>query len=370
MAIVDRSIFPKLSSNDYDKLLAHPEGKIRMVLDTDTANEIDDQFALAWALLSPDKIELEAVTTEPFSFRHYIPMISRAKDAIVSGKINNKYDKELVIKYSDLIERFDKAGLKPEDMKLVDAKEGEYLSYNEIIKIFNLLDKDPSGLVFHGSQSYLESVDKPIESESAQRIIELALKDSDRPLYVSGIGCVTNLASALLMEPSIIKNVVFLWTSGFPIHSKQANTWSLNLNQDVIASKILFESGVPLVYLPGFQVGSHLTLSLNDMEKWMKGRGKIGDYLYYLYTNNPIHKMNLVDDIAWKSWVIWDIINIAYLINPLWVRTDIFNAVTLNDGLNWVFMDNAHPIREAYEVNRDAIFYDFFQKLNTFTINN
>ena len=31
--------------------LAPPEGKVRMVLDTDTANEIDDQFALVYALL-------------------------------------------------------------------------------------------------------------------------------------------------------------------------------------------------------------------------------------------------------------------------------------------------------------------------------
>ena len=46
------SKFPKLSK---EKLLNHlklPVGKNKLILDTDTANEIDDQFALTWALLS------------------------------------------------------------------------------------------------------------------------------------------------------------------------------------------------------------------------------------------------------------------------------------------------------------------------------
>ena len=36
------------------RALELPEGKIDMVLDTDTFNEVDDQFALAYALLSPE----------------------------------------------------------------------------------------------------------------------------------------------------------------------------------------------------------------------------------------------------------------------------------------------------------------------------
>ncbi len=34
----------------YRQRLAPPRGPVRLVIDTDTANEIDDQFALAWAL--------------------------------------------------------------------------------------------------------------------------------------------------------------------------------------------------------------------------------------------------------------------------------------------------------------------------------
>ena len=41
------------------------------------------------------------------------------------------------------------------------------------------------------------SPDRPLRTPSAERIIARALTSSDRPLYVCGIGCVTNIASAL-----------------------------------------------------------------------------------------------------------------------------------------------------------------------------
>ena len=41
-------------------------GVKRMILDTDTYNEIDDQFALSLAMLAPDKIDLDCVTAAPF----------------------------------------------------------------------------------------------------------------------------------------------------------------------------------------------------------------------------------------------------------------------------------------------------------------
>ena len=45
--------FPKLSKEKLLERLEHPNGIARVIIDTDAANEIDDQFALTWALLSP-----------------------------------------------------------------------------------------------------------------------------------------------------------------------------------------------------------------------------------------------------------------------------------------------------------------------------
>ena len=58
--------FPELSVSRRLELLAPPSGPVRLVLDTDTYNEIDDQFALTYALLSPERIRLEAVYAAPF----------------------------------------------------------------------------------------------------------------------------------------------------------------------------------------------------------------------------------------------------------------------------------------------------------------
>jgi hypothetical protein len=53
-SVVFSQDFPTINETDRISLLEPNKGKIRMVLDTDTYNEIDDQFALAYALLSED----------------------------------------------------------------------------------------------------------------------------------------------------------------------------------------------------------------------------------------------------------------------------------------------------------------------------
>ena len=162
----------------------------------------------------------------------------------------------------------------------------------------------------------------------------------------------------------IINNLVVVWTSGFPTHSINNNTNSLNLVQDVLSSQLLFECGVAHVYLPGYHVGAQLTLSLPDMKEFVKGRGDIGNYLYELYTNNPLHKQRGVTDQTWRTWVIWDVINIAWMIEPSWVPSHVVSSPVLNNELYWRRDTESYPMREAYGVNRDAIFYDFFKKID------
>ena len=55
-------LFPVLPEELRQKRLEWPHGKINAVLDTDLSNEIDDLFALGLAILTPEKINLQAVT--------------------------------------------------------------------------------------------------------------------------------------------------------------------------------------------------------------------------------------------------------------------------------------------------------------------
>ena len=154
-----------------------------------------------------------------------------------------------------------------------------------------------------------------------------------------------------------------VWTSGYPSWSPFSNRPSLNLVQDVAASRLLFDSGVPLVYLPGFYIGAQLTISLPEMEHGVRGRGRIGDYLYHLFTHNPIHLQRGITDQSDRTWVIWDLICLAWLLDADWVPSRLVPSPSLDAGLHWQHPVGRHAIREAIGIDRDAIFRDFVRKL-------
>ena len=357
------SKFPKLSK---EKLLNHlqlPVGKNKLILDTDTANEIDDQFALTWALLSKDKIDLLGVTAEPYSFQHHKEELLEAYNLIKSNKEITNENNELIMNYKSWVNGLIESNIDPNDIYFDTPKEGVEKSYQEIINVFAKLNIPHEGKVFKGSKTYLKDFNEPIISESSDFIINTCLKYPNEKIYVCAIGCLTNIASAILINPNIINNLVVVWTSGYPTNSLNNNNNSLNLVQDVLSSQLLFECGVANVYLPGFNVGAQLTLSLPDVKEFIKGRGEIGNYLYHLYTHNPLHKQRGILDQSWRTWVIWDVINIAWMIEPSWVPTHIVNTPYLTDDLLWKQRDNSQIMREAFGVNRDEIFYDFYKKI-------
>ena len=329
--------FPKLSTEQLMINLSNPTGKNKLIIDTDTANEIDDQFALAWALLSEDKIDLLGVTAEPYSFQHHKEELLQAFNIITEDKEINENNRNLVESYRDWVNGLIDTDQHPDDIYFDSPEEGVEKSYQEIIKIFDKLNMPYKGKVFRGSDQYLTNFEEPLITESSEFIVNTCLLYPNEKIYVCAIGCLTNIASALLIKPEIIKNMVVVWTAGFPTFSFNHNKNSLNLVQDVHASQLLFECGVANVYLPGFNVGAQLTLSLPDMKEFVKGKGKIGDYLYHLYTNNPLHKQRGVLDQTWRTWVIWDVINIAWLINPSWVPSSIIKS---SSSLNLFILTN------------------------------
>jgi len=356
--------FPALDPELLAERLALPPTQARLLIDTDTANEIDDQFAIAWALMSPEHMTVEAVTTEPFSFAHHREALLVAERAIATG---DKADEHLVGGFQGWLTRLHNCGKRAEDVKFVNPAEGMELSYQEILTIYEKLGMASDGKVFRGATQYMEKPDTPVNSESVDTIIDLA-KSGSQPLYIAAMGCVTNIAAALLRAPEIRENIVVIWTSAYPSSAPHCNRPSLNLIQDVHASRLMFDSGVPLVYLPGYHVGAQLKISLPEVEKFIKGAGDIGDYLHHLYTNNPLHTMFALQDTARRTWVIWDIIDIAWLINPDWVPTTLTTSPILDKALHWKTDKSRHLIREAHDVQRDEIFLDFYDKLAKYSV--
>ena len=131
--------FPKLSNEKILLNLSNPFGKNKLILDTDTANEIDDQFALAWTLLSGDKINLLGVTAEPYSFQHHKEELLEAFNIIKEKKEISKDNINLVNNYSDWVNGLIESNIHPNDIYFDTPKEGVEKSYLEIIKVFDKL---------------------------------------------------------------------------------------------------------------------------------------------------------------------------------------------------------------------------------------
>lgn len=330
---------PAIARDDawYGQRLAAPAPgrRLRIVIDTDAANEIDDPFALAWALLRPERLCIEGLYAAPFSFAH-------RRAALPHAPANA-------------------APFNP-------PAEGMARSVDEIQRVLDLLHLPDGGRVRRGSPRYLSDLSQPIASDAADHLIATARATPEGDtLYVVALGCVTNIASALLQAPEIAQRIVVVWTSGYPSHAPHINH-SFNLEQDLLASRWLLDSGVPHVYLPGFQVGAQLRLSLAEMERHVQPCGAIGAHLHRLFTHNPLWPIlglqHLQDGRTPHSWVIWDVINIAWLLESDWVPSELLRTPRLDDAKRWQpAAGPRHPMREAHAVQRDAIFNDFFRAL-------
>ena len=81
--------------------------------------------------------------------------------------------------------------------------------------------------------------------------------------------------------------------------------------QDLLSSRILFDSGVPLIQLPCAGVVSHLSTSLPELERELSGKGPCGRYLLEITRDIMAEEHNM-------SRVIWDISTIAWLVHADW----------------------------------------------------
>jgi inosine-uridine nucleoside N-ribohydrolase len=229
-------------------------------------------------------------------------------------------------------------------------------SYAEILRVTERLGLSLEDRVLRGSDRFLPGPEVPVESPAARDLIERALRQpSDRPLYVVAIGAITNVASALLIEPAIAERVVVVWLCGQP-HSWHSAV-EFNLCQDAAASRILFDGGVPLVHLPCTNVAEHLRTTVPEVERYVRGRGALGDYLFEIfrdYENDPFA----------GSKPLWDLSAVAWVVQPAWVPTVLTPSPRLTSEHTWSRDESRHWIRTATHVNRDAVFGDLFRKLD------
>lgn len=284
---------------------------VDVVLDTDACNEIDDQFAIAYLLRSDDRLRTKAIYAAPYCNRH-----------------------------------------------CASPKEGMENSFLEIQKVLQLLKVTmPS---FRGAERYMENERTPVISSAAQDLAERAMQYSPQtPLYVVAIGAITNIASAILLNPKITENIVVVWLGGHARHYH--DTLEFNMRQDIFASRVVMGSGAPFVQLPCMGVVSGFQVSGPELALWLGGKNALCDYLVQ---NTVATAESYAEGMAW-SRVIWDVTAIAWLLNdqdcfmlsriePTWLCA-YDKMYTINP--------NGTPMRYVYHIKRDELLRDMIEKL-------
>lgn len=297
--------------------LEPPVDRVRVVIDTDAANEVDDQFAVTYAALSPERLAIEALYAAPF------------QRPAAAGRDTSR------------------------PWFAPTPAEGMAHSHAELRRVVEALGDESLAARLHaGAEAWLPAPDRPVPSPAAEDLVARA-RQGPAPLYVVALGAPTNVASALVMAPELVDAVVVVWLGG------NGTWWSpaaeFNVYQDRYASRVLLDSGVPLVHVPCRQVTEKLTTTPAEIDQRVRGRGAIGDYLADTYDS--------FDDASHRAKQLWDVGAIAWLTHPEWCPSALVPSPRLLDDLSWGHDPTRHLIREVRDVDPDAVFDDLFDRL-------
>ncbi len=288
--------------------------RIRMIVHTDAKNEADDQYAIVHHLLTPK--------------------------FIVKG---------IVAGHFDLSQKMYKSG------KTASA------SLEEVQKLLKLMDAEEIP-AYLGAETPMADENTPVDSAGARFIIEEALRDDPHPLFIACQGAVTDLASALLIEPKIASRLTAVWIGGGAYLS---GGFEFNAAQDIAAANVLMNSKMPLWQIPS-NVYREMSVTLSELQLNVEPCGAIGKYLFE-------QMLEINEDAAeipfWpngESWGLGDSPTVGIFLddpnNPDYY--DEIEAPRIDEkDLSYHFDGKNRKIRVYKKINPRLILDDFFAKM-------
>lgn len=279
--------------------LPTPDEKIRVIIDTDAACEIDDLYAIALAILSPEKFEIEG-----FVAAHW-------GDSGGPSGIERSYD--LI---NTVLEKAGMAGQFP---------------------------------VKRGSHPFrYSSVPEP--SEGVDFIIERAMaSSSEDPLWIISLGACTDVSAAYLQEPEIKDRVRVLW-HGRTLWPRVCTNF--NVTNDLKAVRILFGSEMPFVL---FDTGTHIYCPMELSKEKIASQGELGKYLHEYRFKHPGYQL--------PTKGFFDLGDVAVLIDPTIVQQDVVESPSVNSDLSYDHKKTHGKMRRLYDIDGDRTFEILFEKL-------
>jgi purine nucleosidase len=300
--------------------------KIRVVFDTDTNNELDDQHALAYLLFNQDVFKIEAITINTTSSGGNIEM-----------------------------------------------------QYAEAIRVLQLCNADTLPVLKGADQSFQQIV-STIDSyvydghEAVTRIIQEAHKPASDKLVVLAVGKLTNVALAVAKDSTIADRIRLVWLgSNYPEpgeHNQNNDTTAMNY---LLNKKIDFEmvtvrygktTGTSVVTITKREVGEVMPGLGPRISKPVIGRHGGEFYCFGDYAVNLFDHIDYHGDPPARS--LFDMAAVAIVKNPEWAKVTVHPAPLFVNG-EWVERpDNVRPIKIWENFNRDAIVQDFIESLKKY----
>jgi len=278
----------------------------RLILNTDAKNEADDQFAIVHALLTPS---------------------------------------------------FDLHGLVPAHFGTGKSKVSLKDSRAEVEKLLSLMGI-ARPVVADGAEGPIPNETTPNPSEGAALIVREAMKDDKRPLYVAFLGPLTDMASALLMEPRLNeRNVICVWIGGapWPTGGHEYNLWN-----DVSAANVVMRSGIEVWQIPQ-NVYRMTSVGYAELMERCYDRGAVGKYLV-----DQLIEYNLKVDGVWEHRPLGDTPALSVVLNPNGGKFEWRPAPEFNSEMNYVHTGKHRPIKVYDSIDVRYILEDFFHKLARF----
>lgn len=287
-------------------------GKVAVVLSTDVGNEIDDQWAITYMLANP-AFDVQGV-------------ISAHAPSLPDPSAHATY---LVLK--DVVERR-----------------------------LGLVSHPP---LFEGSNLPLANVKTPRPNSGVDFLVDASKRfTQQKRLVVLTIGAATDVASAILQDPSIVNRIKVV-AMGFKNLTDGGKEY--NVENDAFAWQVILDSNVPVTIGCADVCQRYLALGFEDAKKMISEHGPIGEWLWneyqawYFRSVKPLREHDFS-----KSWVIWDIITLA---DELGMTTEeTISRPRLNSDLSFAPGQSGKTIKWITAVDSARLWDDFIRKLDQF----
>ena len=312
--------------------------KKRVIILSDLKNEADDQFAVMHHLLTPGS-DVRGIVACHFEWlaRFVQQLLDAGVDGAMKQRASDGIGSHLRPRYSSM-----------------------RASYEEGIKLLKLANMEDVPLFFGSDREITDRKHLP-DSPGADFIIEEAMRDDNRPLYVCVLGCATDLAIALLKKPEIGERLTAVWIGGgaYPVGGRE-----FNLIQDVEAARILFENPVTIWQIPE-NVYKTMEVSLAELVSRVKLCGEAGAYLcQQLLELNEILCSRPGDFPAGETWALGDNPTVSVLMqSPQRINWHMEKAPALGEDGTYLPNENGKPIRVYDSVDVRMTMEDLFTKL-------